>query len=243
MPITTTAWQREIGLMEQRRGHAEVQGDGEDQLEELGDVELFGRAKAGDTFAVDLVWRRHYPYALKVARRYTRNPSDADDLAAEAFVRILSLLRAGRGPREHGKTYVARTVRNIATDRSRRRQPPTTVIDEAHDLPASDDPAAAALSAMELGDVLEGLAACPPRQRYAMQLTVFEGVPIARVAADLGISKNAVAALLVRARESIRRFVAQRVHEHGTGGRRAAADPGYRQLVPVMRDRAGRSDG
>ncbi|WP_020018231.1 RNA polymerase sigma factor [Promicromonospora sukumoe] len=212
MPVTTTAaWQRALGLM-QGGGNTAEAGD---EPEELPDIELFTRARAGDTVAIDLVWRRHYPYALKVARRYTRSHSDADDLAAEAFVRILSLLRAGRGPREHGKTYVARTVRNIATDRSRRRQPPTTVIDEAHDLPAWDDPASAALSAMELGDVLEGLAACPPRQRYALQMTVFEGVPIATVAQDLGISKNAVAALLVRARESIRRFVARGVHEQG----------------------------
>ncbi|MFI2363968.1 RNA polymerase sigma factor [Promicromonospora sp. NPDC019610] len=212
MPVTTTAaWQRALGQLQQGQGSA---GESGEEPEELADIELFARARAGDTVAIDLVWRRHYPYALKVARRYTRSPSDADDLAAEAFVRILSLLRAGRGPREHGKTYVARTVRNIATDRSRRRQPPTTVIDEAHDLPAWDDPAAAALSAMELGDVLEGLAACPPRQRYALQMTVFEGVPIATVAQDLGISRNAVAALLVRARESIRRFVARGVHEH-----------------------------
>lgn len=222
MPMTTTAWQRAIGQMGQAQGFSGVPGETGGESEELGDIELFGRARAGDTLAIDLVWRRHYPYALKVARRYTRNPSDADDLAAEAFARILSLLRDGRGPREHGKTYVARTVRNIATDRSRRRQPAMTEIDEARDLPASDDPAAAALSAMELGDVLAGLAACPPRQRYAMQMTVFEGVPISMVAADLGISKNAVAALLVRARESIRRYVARGVHEHGTEGRRAA---------------------
>ncbi|MEV0951534.1 sigma-70 family RNA polymerase sigma factor [Promicromonospora sp. NPDC050249] len=212
--------------MGQGQGGPEVQNGGE--AEELGDIELFGRAKAGDRLAIDLVWRRHYPYALKVARRYTRSPSDADDLAAEAFVRILSLLREGRGPREHGKTYVARTVRNIATDRSRRRQPPMAVIDEAHELPAPDDPAAAALSAMELGDVLEGLAACPPRQRYAMQMTVFEGVSISMVAEELGISKNAVAALLMRARESIRRFVALGVHEHGTEARRAAQHRGER---------------
>jgi RNA polymerase sigma-70 factor (ECF subfamily) len=223
MPMTTTAaWQRAIGLLEQGHGNPGVSMEFDGEAEELGDIELFGRARAGDTFAIDLVWRRHYPYALKVARRYTRNPTDADDLAAEAFVRILTLLREGRGPQEHGKTYVARTVRNLATDRSRRRQPLTTEIDEAHDLPASDDPAAAALSAMELGDVLAGLAACPPRQRYAMQMTVFEGVPISMVAEDLGISKNAVAALLVRARESIRRFVARGVHEHGSEARRAA---------------------
>lgn len=224
MPMTTAAWQHAIGLLEQGHGNPGVPVEIDGDADGLGDIELFGRARAGDTFAIDLVWRRHYPYALKVARRYTRNPTDADDLAAEAFVRILSLLREGRGPREHGKTYVARTVRNIATDRSRRRQPPTTAIDEAHDLPATDDPAAAALSAMELGDVLEGLAACPPRQRYAMQMTVFEGVPISMVADDLGISKNAVAALLVRARESIRRFVARGVHEHGSDSRRPAPD-------------------
>jgi RNA polymerase sigma factor (sigma-70 family) len=225
MPMTTAAWQRAIGPMGQgHHGDSGVSGEHDGDSEELGDIELFGRARAGDMFAIDIVWRRHYPYALKVARRYTRNPSDADDLAAEAFVRILTLLREGRGPREHGKTYVARTVRNIATDRSRRRQLPTTVIDEAHELPALDDPAAAALSAMELGDVLEGLAACPPRQRYAMQMTVFEGVPISMVAEDLGISKNAVAALLVRARESIRRFVARGVHEHGSESWRAARD-------------------
>ncbi|MFI6426239.1 RNA polymerase sigma factor [Promicromonospora sp. NPDC050880] len=215
MPMTTGAWQREIGPAGQGVRGPGAADEAAGEPEEPGDVELFGRARAGDTLAIDLVWRRHYPYAVKVARRYTRNPADADDLAAEAFVRILSLLREGRGPREHGKTYVARTVRNIATDRSRRRQPSTAEIDEARDLPAPDDPAAAALSAMELGDVLEGLAACPPRQRYAMQMTVFEGVPISLVAADLGISSNAVAALLVRARESIRRFVARGVHEHG----------------------------
>lgn len=207
MAKTTAAWQRAIGPTGQGQG-SHAAGD---DAEEVGDIELFGRARAGDTVAIDQVWRRHHPYALRVAQRFTRNPSDADDLAAEAFVRILSLLRAGRGPREYGKTYVARTVRNIATDRARRRTPLTTAIDEAHEVPAQDDPAAAALWAMELGDVLEGMAACPPRQRYALQMTVFEGVPIATVAAELGISKNAVAALLVRARESIRRFVARRV--------------------------------
>jgi RNA polymerase sigma-70 factor (ECF subfamily) len=219
MPMTTGAWQRETGPAGQGfRDPGAVDGAADGaagEPEEPGDVELFGRARAGDTLAIDLVWRRHYPYAVRVARRYTRNPADADDLAAEAFVRILSLLREGRGPREHGKTYVARTVRNIATDRSRRSQPSTAEIDEARDLPAPDDPAAAALSAMELGDVLEGLAACPPRQRYAMQMTVFEGVPISLVAADLGISSNAVPAVLVGARGSIRRFVARGVHEHG----------------------------
>ncbi|MFI2363964.1 RNA polymerase sigma factor [Promicromonospora sp. NPDC019610] len=210
MSVTTMAWRQTIGVSPRPSGSTTVTADDRD---DPGDVELFDRARTGDVLAVDLVWRRHYSYALRVARRYTRNLTDADDLAAEAFVRILSLLREGRGPREHAKTYVARTVRNIATDRSRKKVLPTTAIDEAQDVPADDDTAAAVLSALELADVLAGLAACPPRQRYALERTVFEGVPISVVAADLGISRNAVAALLVRARESIRRTVARRMHE------------------------------
>ena len=210
MSVTTVTWRRVVGVSQGPVGRPESTAD---DREDPGDIELFDRARAGDVAAMDLVWRRHYSYALKVARRYTRDLADADDLAAEAFVRILSLLREGRGPREYAKTYVARTVRNLATDRSRKKALPTTVIDEAHDVPAHDDTASAVVSSMELADVLAGLAACPPRQRYALERTVFEGVSISVVATDLGISKNAVAALLVRARESIRRFVARRMYE------------------------------
>ncbi|MBE1877421.1 RNA polymerase sigma factor [Myceligenerans pegani] len=216
MSVTTVGRQRAIRPSWQA---PERPGDPGDH-EEPSDAELFDRARAGDAAAIDLAWRRHYPYALMIARRYTRDGADADDLAAEAFVRILSLLRSGRGPREFARTYVARTVRNIATDRSRKKTLPTTVIDEAHDVPSRDDTASTVVSALELADVLEGLAACPPRQRYALERTVFEGVPLATVSDELGISKNAVAALLVRTRESIRRFVARRVHERA---REAAA--------------------
>lgn len=184
------------------------------------DLQLFDRARAGDIQAVDLFWRRYYPYALAAARRFTRSASDADDLAAEAFTRILALLRQGRGPREHARTYVARTVRNVATDRARRREPITVVIDEARDVPSSQDPAAEAATMVELFETLDCLHECSPRQRYALYMTACEGRPIAEVAEELGISTNAVAALLVRGREAIRRALVRRTMDRVSTNRR-----------------------
>ncbi|MGN6240052.1 MAG: RNA polymerase sigma factor [Cellulosimicrobium cellulans] len=190
------------------------------------DVELFDRARAGDTGAMDLVWRRYYPYALAAARRFTRSASDADDLAAEAFTRILTLLRRGQGPREHARTYIARTVRNVATDRSRRREPITVVIDEARDVASAHDPASEAAMLVELFETLDCLGECSPRQRYALYMTACEGRSIAEVAAELGISANAVAALLVRGREAIRRALARRTMERVATNRRLARRQG-----------------
>ncbi|WP_265522729.1 RNA polymerase sigma factor [Oerskovia flava] len=188
------------------------------------DVELFDRAREGDAEAVDVVWRRYYPYALAAARRFTRNASDADDLAAESFTRILALLRKGKGPREHARTYIARTVRNVATDRSRRREPLTVVIDEARDLPSSHDPAWEAATLVELFETLDCFSECSPRQRYALYMTACEGRPIAEVAEELGISTNAVAALLVRGREAIRRALSRRTMERVARNRQAARE-------------------
>lgn len=184
------------------------------------DPEMFDRARTGDVEAMDLFWRRYYPYALSAARRFTRSASDADDLAAEAFTRILALLRRGRGPREHARTYIARTVRNVATDRSRRREPITVVIDEARDVPSSNDPAAEAATLVELFETLDCLQECSPRQRYALYMTACEGRSIAEVAHDLSISTNAVAALLVRGREAIRRALVRRTMDRVATNRR-----------------------
>ncbi|MFE9235264.1 RNA polymerase sigma factor [Cellulosimicrobium funkei] len=174
------------------------------------DVALCALARAGDQEAVAELWRRHYPYAKVVARRFAGNPSDADDLAAEAFTRILTLLNKGAGPEEHVRTYVARSVRNVATDRARRCTVPTTDLEEARDIAAQDDVAREAEAIIELADALAALAECSGRQRYAIWQTALEGRNVADLAAEFGITPNAVSAVLVRARASILRIMANR---------------------------------
>lgn len=172
------------------------------------DAELFDAARSRDSRAVDELWRRHHPYARSMARRYTSSTGDAEDLASEAFCKILALLRDGRGPLDHARTYIARTVRNLATDASRKRTVHLVSIEAAYDVSSPDDPARATLAALELTEAFEVLRQCSARQRLALWRTACEGVDLQEVADELGISRNAVAALLVRAREQIRRRLA-----------------------------------
>jgi RNA polymerase sigma-70 factor (ECF subfamily) len=169
------------------------------------DAALCARARAGDQDAVADLWRRHYPYALVVARRFTRSQWEADDLAAEAFTRILALFRRGQGPVEYARTYVARAVRNAATDRSRRKALATTEIDEAMEVASPYDLGEHATAAVELERAVEGMAGCSHRQRYVLWQVAVGGRTVGEVAEELGTTPNAISALLVRARATVRR--------------------------------------
>lgn len=169
------------------------------------DTVLCARARAGDQDAVADLWRRHYPYALVVARRFTRSQWEADDLAAEAFTRILVLFRRGQGPVEYARTYIARAVRNAATDRSRRKTPATTEIDDAMDVPSPYDLGEHATASLELERAVAGMSGCSERQRYVLWQIAVAGRTVGDVAEELGTTPNAVSALLVRARATLRR--------------------------------------
>ncbi|MFJ2521295.1 RNA polymerase sigma factor [Cellulosimicrobium cellulans] len=169
------------------------------------DAVLCARAREGDQDAVAELWRRHYPHALAIARRFTRSPWEADDLAAEAFTRILVLFRRGQGPLEYARTYVARAVRNAATDRSRRRSLVTAEIDEVMDVASQYDLSEHAAAGIELARVVEGMTGCTDKQRYALWQVAVEGRELGDVATELGTTANAVSVLLIRARATVRR--------------------------------------
>src|SRR5438105_3221359 len=64
------------------------------------DAELITATRGGDTAAFGELWDRHVVAANRLARQLTSNPSDADDLVSEAFTKIFTALRDGRGPDE-----------------------------------------------------------------------------------------------------------------------------------------------
>lgn len=65
-------------------------------LEALDDVALVGLVRTGDTEAFGELWRRHAASVTAIVRSFTGY--DPDDVASEAFARVLRQLRAGGGP-------------------------------------------------------------------------------------------------------------------------------------------------
>lgn len=167
------------------------------------DVHLLRLSREGDRRAFSELWRRHAPTALAYARSLGAAPPDPEDVVSDAFVRILQLLRTGKGPEESFRPYLLTTVRNTWLTTSRRAA--TTVpLDAAEDPPSRIG--TVDIEAMVNSAALsEAFCALPERWQHALWLSEVEQLPPREIAEVLGLRPNAVAALTYRARDGLRK--------------------------------------
>jgi RNA polymerase sigma factor (sigma-70 family) len=184
------------------------------------DAELLAAVRSGDLEAYGLLYRRHAGAARTQARQLTGPGPEADDLVAEAFVRVLDALRGGGGPQAAFRAYLLTTLRNTLRDRARRDRR----LEWSADLTRYDPGVPwedTAVAALEGALAVRAFHRLPERWRRVLWLTEIEQASPAAVAASLGLSPNGVAALAYRAREGLRRAYLQ---EHlATGAGRAHA--------------------
>ncbi|MGJ3191365.1 sigma-70 family RNA polymerase sigma factor [Paenarthrobacter sp. FR1] len=168
------------------------------------DGHLIDLVRGGDMSAFDDLYERHLSIASTVARRNVDNPSDAEDVVAEAFQSVLQSLVAGKGPDTFFRAYLLSTVTRLSHQRNRKagRVLPSgdeSVLDQT--LTDSD----AAVSAFESRTVAKAFRSLPERWQAVLWYLDVERMKPAVVAPILGLSPNAVSALALRAREGLRR--------------------------------------
>ncbi|GAA2548812.1 hypothetical protein GCM10010435_18010 [Winogradskya consettensis] len=172
------------------------------------DTELLAAVRAGNTDAYGLLYQRHRSAARAFAYGLVTDPSDADDLVAETFAKVLATLRAGRGPIVAFRAYLHTTLRHVLYHRARRDRR----LEFTDDLTRYDegqpflDPA---LERLERTYAARAYNALPARWRDVLWRTEIEGASPAEVAPQLGLTPNAVAVLAHRAREGLRRLYLQ----------------------------------
>ncbi|KMM47392.1 hypothetical protein CWIS_00085, partial [Cellulomonas sp. A375-1] len=176
------------------------------------DAELISAARAGDESGFAGLYERHAAAATVVARRYTDDHADADDVVADAFTAVYSALRRGNGPDEAFRAYLFTVVRRTASARRDvlHRVRPT---DDLATLEAgtalagtAEDPT---LEGFERGVVARAFHSLPERWQAVLWHTEVEGLTPAEVAPVLGLTANGVAALAYRAREGLRQAYLQ----------------------------------
>jgi RNA polymerase sigma factor (sigma-70 family) len=182
----------------------------------VSDAELVAAVRSGDLEAYGVLYRRHAGAARTQARQLTGSGPEADDLVAEAFARVLDVLRSGGGPQAAFRAYLLTTLRNTLRDRARRDRRLEWSDDMARHDPGVpwEDTAVAALEAALAARAFRRL---PERWQRVLWLTEVEQAPPARVAALLGLRPNGVAALAYRAREGLRRAYLQEHLAAGVG--------------------------
>lgn len=208
---------RDTDLATDLLGEPEPAAEAEPVADEPTDADLLARVRGGDTAAFGVLYDRHGAAARRLARVLVRDPSDADDLVAEAFAKVLAALRRGRGPELAFRAYLLTAVRHACYDRARRDHrleltEDMTRYESADPAGSGGDPSSARL---ERSYAARAFARLPERWQMVLWHTEVEGEKPATIAPMLGLSPNAVSALAYRARERLRQMYLQE-HLHAT---------------------------
>lgn len=173
------------------------------------DAELVQAIRRGWMEEFGVLYERHVAAAYRVARQLAQSRMESDDLVSEAFVRVLDILRAGRGPDVAFRAYLFTVLRNLACDGARHErrielaEDVTTVAGvktENVSEPARDT----ALEAEEFRCARLAFGRLPQRWQEVLRRTEMEGRSPAETASLLGLTANGVSALALRARRRLR---------------------------------------
>lgn len=171
------------------------------------DAALVRRLQARDRTAWEELYAEYQPRLRAFGYRLTGNAHDADDLAHETFVRALPALDRLDPDRTDLTAYLFATTKNLflkQVERSKRAEPTAEVPEP--DLPTAieDDPERSALLARQQDEVRIANSRLDPRQRLVLALCELEDRSYAEIGELVGLTENAVAQLVFRARERLR---------------------------------------
>jgi RNA polymerase sigma-70 factor (ECF subfamily) len=175
------------------------------------DFRLMERIGAGDHEAFRRLVERHQNAVIGTVAKMLGNPSEAEDIAQQVFLRIWKNAKRYR-PDAKFTTYLFTITRNLVFNETRRRSRKREVSAEereesAHQtIEANPDrqPDAELLQAELQNAVDAAIAALPESQRMAVVLRRYEQLSYDEIAAVLDLSVSAVKSLLFRARTALR---------------------------------------
>src|SRR5262245_59325095 len=181
---------------------------------EKSDLELVRRAQRGERGAFDLLVLRYQHKVVKLVARLLRDPTEAEDVAQESFVKAYRALASFRGDSAF-YTWLYRiavnTARNAMASRQRRPLDYEAELSEGEQtavearLRHTDTPEATVLSE-EIRETVNGaVAALPEDLRTAIILREVEGLSYEEIAAAMDCPVGTVRSRIFRAREAIDR--------------------------------------
>jgi RNA polymerase sigma-70 factor (sigma-E family) len=150
---------------------------------------------------------RHVPAATALAFLLTGDRAEAEDLAQDAFVRLIGRFRNLRNP-DAFAAYLRKTVVNLHTSKLRRKRVERAYLarEAGRVEGASDAPVVT-----ERDDLWRALLELPARQRAAVVLRYFEDLSEQQAAEAMGCSTPALKSLVARAMETLRTTITKDV--------------------------------
>jgi RNA polymerase sigma-70 factor (ECF subfamily) len=170
------------------------------------DQKLVAKAAAGDESAFHELFDDHHAALFRFAYRLSGSVDAAEDITQDCFLRLIEQARFDPS-RGSLRQYLYGTVRNLARQRWQAANREVSWEDESteepHVLPDS-------VFAAEVSDAVQAaLDLLPPLQREAIALFEFEELSLEETAAVAHVDIGTVKSRLHRARERLRRSLAE----------------------------------
>jgi RNA polymerase sigma-70 factor, ECF subfamily len=172
---------------------------------EVSDLSVLEKVRAHDQKAMAALFDRYGSLVYSIAMRVLRDPSSAEDVMQEVFIRIWENPEAFISGRGSLAGWLAVVTRNRAVDVLRRRRPGDS-IDEVV-LPTNTNLASEAERNIMMQKVHLVLGRLPAEQQRSLELAFFEGLSHSEIAArtgtPLGTVKTRIRSALNNLREAI----------------------------------------
>ena len=169
----------------------------------------------GDAQAARDLTVRLLPRVLAQATRMLADPTEAEDVAQDAMMRLWKIAPDWRQGEAQVSTWLYRVVANLCTDRLRKRRGKTSLDQVAE--PADDAPGVVAMMQADtrMRALSDALAQLPERQAQAVALRHLEGLANPEIAAIMDISVRSVESLTARGKRALTDILAGRQTELG----------------------------
>jgi RNA polymerase sigma-70 factor, ECF subfamily len=175
-------------------------------------AQLLSQVRAGDADAWGELYRRYAPAMFRFCRRLLPAREDAEDATTEIFMKVRQKL----GTYDSSRPFTAwlyKVASNHCWDTLRRRHIRQDLeTGDVDDLPLEhpDPNQLQRLEAEHSGkEVRDGLARLPDRARAALVLRYFADMSYEEIAETLGVRRQFVGVLLLRARHQLRDALSQ----------------------------------
>jgi RNA polymerase sigma-70 factor, ECF subfamily len=191
-------------------------------------MDLLELAQQGDSGAFEQLIRPHIASIRRFAFAFSRDWSDADDLAQEALIKAFRSLPTFEG-RSSLSTWLYALTRNLCHDHYRSRLAKARALEQPLDaasLDASEDQERELVQKDEAAELWHAIRSLEPSFRVPLVLCDIEELSYEKVAEIEGVPLGTVRSRLSRARDKLRQRLALNAEE-GTalGETRARPEP------------------
>ena len=176
------------------------------------DKDLVKRVQQGDKSAFDLLVIKYQHRIIQLVNRYIKDPSEAQDVAQEAFIKAYRALGNFRGDSAF-YTWLYRiainTAKNYLVSRSRRHSDYQLDIQDAEQvgnapqLQGMDSPDYLLMNDEIITVIKSAIEKLPEEMRIAIMLREFEGMSYEEIAQAMECPVGTVRSRIFRAREAI----------------------------------------